>query len=138
MSLLNDIRSIFSPTFAYPLIKYPSPQDILHHTNDMVEPAQPLNINTLHNIYVVEELIQLTIKSDAEFIAIINLFLPTDARSFPSPTASDSSIKYPSPRSILFHTYDMTEPAQPLHINTLHNVHVVEEPSYSLRLNRMH
>ena len=35
----------------------------------MAEPAQPLNINTLHNEYVVEELIQLTIESNAEIIA---------------------------------------------------------------------
>ena len=35
----------------------------------MAEPAQPLNINTLHNVYVVEELIQLTIESNTEIIA---------------------------------------------------------------------
>ena len=35
----------------------------------MAEPTQPLNINTLHNVYVVEELIQLTIESNAEIIA---------------------------------------------------------------------
>ena len=35
----------------------------------MAEPAQPLDINALHNVYVVEELIQLTIVSDAEIIA---------------------------------------------------------------------
>ena len=33
------------------------------------EPAQQLNIITLHNIYVVELLIELTIKSDVEIIA---------------------------------------------------------------------
>ena len=36
---------------------------------DMAEPAQPLNINTLHNVYVVEKLIQLIIESNAEIIA---------------------------------------------------------------------
>ena len=35
----------------------------------MAEPAQPLNINTLHNVYVVVELIQLSIESNAEIIA---------------------------------------------------------------------
>ena len=35
----------------------------------MAEPAQPLDINTLHNVHVVEELIELTIKSNAEIIA---------------------------------------------------------------------
>ena len=41
---------------------------MLLHTYDMAEPAQPLNINTLHNVYVVEKLIQLTIESNAEII----------------------------------------------------------------------
>ena len=52
-----------SPTSADPRIKY------LLHTNDMAESAQPLNTNTLHNVHVVEELIQLTIESNAEVIA---------------------------------------------------------------------
>ena len=38
------------------------------HSNDMVEPAQPLNIDTLHNIHVVGELMQLTVASNAEII----------------------------------------------------------------------
>ena len=37
--------------------------------NDLAEPAQQLYINTLHNVYVVEQLIQLTIESNAEIIA---------------------------------------------------------------------
>ena len=36
----------------------------------MAELAQPLDINTLHNVHVVEELIQVTIETDAEIIAI--------------------------------------------------------------------
>ena len=67
--LLKDARSSSSPTSADPRIKYPSRRSILLHTNDMAEPAQPLNINTLHNVYVVKELIQLTIDSSAEIIA---------------------------------------------------------------------
>ena len=35
----------------------------------MAEPAQPLDNNTLHNVHVVEELIQLTIESNEEIIA---------------------------------------------------------------------
>ena len=36
----------------------------------MAETAQPLNIHTLHNyVYVVKELIQLTIQTNAEIIA---------------------------------------------------------------------
>ena len=34
---------------------------------------QPLDANTLHNVHVVEELIQLTVKSDAEVIANLHL-----------------------------------------------------------------
>ena len=49
--------------------RYPSRRSILLHTNDMAEPAQPLDINTLYNVDVVEELIQLTIESNAEIIA---------------------------------------------------------------------
>ena len=55
--------------FAEFRINYPSRRNILLHTNDMAEPAQPLDINTLHNVHVVQELIQLTIKSNAEIIA---------------------------------------------------------------------
>ena len=47
-------------------VKYLSGQSILLHSTDMVEPAQLLDINTPHNVYVVEELIPLTIASDAE------------------------------------------------------------------------
>ena len=35
----------------------------------MAELAQPLNISTLYNVYVVEVLIQLTVESDAGIIA---------------------------------------------------------------------
>ena len=63
------IRLSSSPTSADSLIKYPSRRSILLHTNDMAEPAQPLNINTLYNVYVVEELLQLTIESNVEIIA---------------------------------------------------------------------
>ena len=65
----TDARSSFSPTSADPRIKYPSCRIILLHTNDMARPAQPLDINTLHNVHVVEELIQLTTVSNAEIIA---------------------------------------------------------------------
>ena len=40
--------------------------------NDMAEPEQPLNINTLHKVYVVEDHLQLTIESNAEIIANCN------------------------------------------------------------------
>ena len=43
-----------SPTSTDPHIKYPSRRSILLHSNDMAEPAQPMDINTLHNVYVVE------------------------------------------------------------------------------------
>ena len=50
----------------------------------MAEPAQPLNINTLHNVYVVEELLQLTIESNVEIIA--NSLCTEDLRTFLSNT----------------------------------------------------
>ena len=59
----------------------------------------------------------------------LDLVFPTDARSSSAPTSADPRIKYPSRRSILLHTNDMAEPTQPLNINTLHNVHVIEELS---------
>ena len=65
----TDARSSSSPTSTDPCIQYPSRRSILLHTNYMAEPAQHLNINTLHNVYVVEELIQLTIESNAEITA---------------------------------------------------------------------
>ena len=40
----------------------------IHLINDMAKSAQALNINMLHNVYVVEELIQLTIESNAKII----------------------------------------------------------------------
>ena len=64
MSLRNSYNSLLvrigkpSSTFD-PRIGYPT--RILLHSNDMAELAQPLYINTLHNVYVVEELIQFTV-----------------------------------------------------------------------------
>ena len=48
-----------SPTSVDPRIKYLSRRSIHLHSYDMAEPAQPLDISTLHNVYVIEELIQL-------------------------------------------------------------------------------
>ena len=66
---LMDKSSSSSPTFADLRTKYPSRHSIPLNSSDMAEPAQPLAINTLYNVYVVEELIQFTVESDAEFIA---------------------------------------------------------------------
>ena len=52
-----------------PRIKYPTRRSNLFHTNNMAELTQPLVIKTLHNAYVIEELIQFTIESVAEIIA---------------------------------------------------------------------
>ena len=41
----------------------------------------------------------------------------------PSPTSAGSHSRYPSRRSILLHSIDITDQAQPLYANTLHNVH---------------
>ena len=47
----------------------PTPVGILLQSNDTAELTQPLDVNTLHNAYVVEELIQLTVGSSAKIIA---------------------------------------------------------------------
>ena len=65
----NGYKVIFFADFCITRIKYPSHRGILLHTNDLVEPAQPLNINTLHNVYVVERHIQLTFESNAQLNA---------------------------------------------------------------------
>ena len=50
-------------------IKYPYLRPILLHMKDIAEPAWPLDINTLHSVHVVEELLQLTRISDAVIIS---------------------------------------------------------------------
>ena len=47
-------------------IKYPSRRSIFLHSNDMAEPVQ--DINAVHNVYIFEEFIQLTIESNADII----------------------------------------------------------------------
>ena len=49
--------------------KCPFRQNILLHPNDMAEPAQPQDINTPHSVHVFEELLQLTIESNAGITA---------------------------------------------------------------------
>ena len=61
-----SIWSSCSPTSVDPRIKYLSHRSSHLHTNDKAERVQPLDINTLHNVYVIEEL---TIVSNAEIIA---------------------------------------------------------------------
>ena len=41
----------------------------LHPTNDMAEPAQPLDIHRLSNVHVIQEHIQLPVGSDTLVIA---------------------------------------------------------------------
>ena len=50
-------------------LKYPFRRSILLHTKDIDESTYPVDINTLHNVIIVDELIKLTIESDAEIIA---------------------------------------------------------------------
>ena len=54
-----------SPTIADTRIKCLSRRSILLHSNDIAQLAQPLDINMLHDFYAVEELIQLTVESNA-------------------------------------------------------------------------
>ena len=60
-----------------------------------------------------------TIRSQGLF----NLVFPTRTRSFHPPMATNHS----SRRCVLIDANDMAEPAEPLVINTLSNVHVIEE-----------
>ena len=46
-----DTRSSSSPTSADLRIKYPSHRNILIHTNDMAEPAQPLDVKETHTVH---------------------------------------------------------------------------------------
>ena len=66
--LPTQTRLFSSPTSADIRIEYLSRRRILHHSNDMDKPAQPLDFNTLHSVHIVEELIELTVGSDAEKI----------------------------------------------------------------------
>ena len=52
-------------------IKYSFRRSVLFHPNDMAEPVKPLDINTLSNVHVIEELIQLPVGSDTVDIIII-------------------------------------------------------------------
>ena len=49
--LLTDKKTSSSPTSAVPRIKYPFRRSILLHMNDVAEPTQPMDINTLHKVY---------------------------------------------------------------------------------------
>ena len=54
--------------FAEFRIKYTSRRSIFLNLNDTSEPEQPLDVNTLHNVYGVEKIIQLTNRSGGEII----------------------------------------------------------------------
>ena len=49
-------------------IKRSSRRSVFIHTNDIAEPAKPLVINTLSNVYIIEELIQLPVGTDTVVI----------------------------------------------------------------------
>ena len=70
-------RSSSSPTSANSRIKYPCRRCKPFYSNDMAKSGQPLYINTLHTVYVVEKLIHLTIISDAEIILCTTFLLNT-------------------------------------------------------------
>ena len=62
---LTQIRWSSSLTFTDPRNKYAT----RHPSKDIAQPAQPMDINTLHNVQVVEKLIQFTIGANAKIIA---------------------------------------------------------------------
>ena len=57
-----------SEKYPYSLQSFDFPS-VFIHPNDMAEPAEPLVINTLSNVHVIEELIQLPIGSHTVVIA---------------------------------------------------------------------
>ena len=57
----------------------------------------------------------------------LNLVFPTRMRSSLLPMIADHRIKHTSRRSVFIHPNDMAEPAESLDINTLSNIHVIEE-----------
>ena len=50
-------------------IKHSSLRSVFIHSNDIAEPAESLDINTLSNVHVIEELIQFPVGSDTVVIA---------------------------------------------------------------------
>ena len=50
-------------------IKHSSRRSVFIHRNDMAETAEPQVINTLSNVHVIEELIQLPVDMDTVVIA---------------------------------------------------------------------
>ena len=60
---LHDFLDLILPTKkGHPLRQL---QSILLHSNDMTEPTQPLDVNTLYNVHIVGELKQLAVESNA-------------------------------------------------------------------------
>ena len=50
-------------------IKHSSRRSVFIHANDMAEPAEPLVINTLINLHVIEKLMQFPVGTDTVVIA---------------------------------------------------------------------
>ena len=69
----------------------------------------------------------MSLKFDEKLIADFKKGASASGPSSSSPTFVDSRIKYTSRRSILMHSNDMAEPEQPLEVNRLRSVYVVEE-----------
>ena len=71
-SIGDGVRLSSSAHSANFFTKFPSCWSILLLSKDIAEPAHPLDVNTLHNVHVVKELLQLTNGSNAEIIAILH------------------------------------------------------------------
>ena len=54
---------------AYHGIKHSSRSSVFIHPNGMAEPTEPLDINTLSNVHIIEKLIQRPVGSDTVVIA---------------------------------------------------------------------
>ena len=94
--LPTDTRPFSSLTSADLCIKILSRRSILFNLNNIAEPALPLGSNTLHYVYVVDELLQLTVVSNAEILAPSRTVFKILRRSFLA--KSDMSLRYKEAR----------------------------------------
>ena len=67
--LSNSCASSLPPMTADHPIKHSSRRSVFIHSNDMAEPTEPLDTNTLSNVHIIEDLIQLPVGSDTVVIA---------------------------------------------------------------------
>ena len=76
---IDDRASSFGPIRRYNVVVFLRLAGETSSMNDMAELTQSLDINTLHNIYVVQELLQLSV---GLYVEIIANYILQDRRSY--------------------------------------------------------